>query len=112
MIISIRMEGRRRRRVCWTGRKETRLKRALSRLPEEQRQCLHLRAEGLRYREIGEVLGRGDFDRGGLGAKRIEAVRAGTGMKHLTETELVMALDGELEPDESAASSGTFGRVR
>jgi RNA polymerase sigma-70 factor (ECF subfamily) len=39
--------------------KEARLKSALARLPEEQRQCLHLRAEGLRYREIGEVLGAG-----------------------------------------------------
>ena len=26
-------------------------------LSDQQRQCLHLRAEGLRYREIGEVLG-------------------------------------------------------
>lgn len=30
---------------------------ALLRLPEQQRQCLHLRAEGLRYREIAGVLG-------------------------------------------------------
>ena len=35
---------------------DARLKRAMARLPEEQRQCLHLRAEGLKYREIGEVL--------------------------------------------------------
>ena len=35
---------------------DTRLKTALAQLPEEQRQCLHLRAEGLRYREIAEVL--------------------------------------------------------
>lgn len=26
-------------------------------LPEQDRQCLHLRAEGLRYREIAEILG-------------------------------------------------------
>lgn len=32
---------------------------ALDRLPAHQRQCLHLRAEGLRYREIAEVLGAG-----------------------------------------------------
>lgn len=32
---------------------------ALGKLPERQRQCLHLRAEGLRYREIAEVLGAG-----------------------------------------------------
>ena len=30
---------------------------AVSRLNEKQRQCLHLRAEGLRYREIAAVLG-------------------------------------------------------
>jgi RNA polymerase sigma-70 factor (ECF subfamily) len=34
-----------------------RLHAALDRLPEQQRQCLHLRAEGLRYREIANVLG-------------------------------------------------------
>jgi RNA polymerase sigma-70 factor, ECF subfamily len=34
-----------------------RLDAALTRLPEQQRQCLHLRAEGLRYREIAGVLG-------------------------------------------------------
>ena len=32
---------------------------ALERLPTHQQQCLHLRAEGLRYREIAEVLGAG-----------------------------------------------------
>jgi RNA polymerase sigma-70 factor, ECF subfamily len=36
--------------------REARLRWALARLPAEQRQCLHLRAEGLKYREIGEVL--------------------------------------------------------
>jgi RNA polymerase sigma-70 factor, ECF subfamily len=30
---------------------------ALGRLSMQERQCLHLRAEGFRYREIGEVLG-------------------------------------------------------
>ena len=30
---------------------------AIRELPERQRECLHLRAEGLRYREIAEVLG-------------------------------------------------------
>ena len=30
---------------------------AIARLPERQRECLHLRAEGLRYREIAEVIG-------------------------------------------------------
>lgn len=35
---------------------DARLKWAMARLPEEQRRCLHLRAEGLKYREIGEVL--------------------------------------------------------
>jgi RNA polymerase sigma-70 factor (ECF subfamily) len=32
------------------------LDRAVSRLPRLQRECLHLRAEGLRYREIAEIL--------------------------------------------------------
>jgi RNA polymerase sigma-70 factor (ECF subfamily) len=35
---------------------DARLKWAMAQLPEEQRRCLHLRAEGLKYREIGEVL--------------------------------------------------------
>jgi RNA polymerase sigma-70 factor (ECF subfamily) len=35
---------------------DARLKNALARLPQEHRRCLHLRAEGLRYREIAEVL--------------------------------------------------------
>jgi|SRR5579864_4138915 len=36
-----------------------RLGKALARLPVHQQECLHLRAEGLRYREIAEVLGAG-----------------------------------------------------
>lgn len=36
-----------------------RLEAALAQLPEHQQQCLHLRAEGLRYREIAEVLNAG-----------------------------------------------------
>ncbi len=34
-----------------------RLHRAVQGLSEQQRQCLHLRADGFRYREIGEILG-------------------------------------------------------
>jgi len=34
-----------------------RLRSALARLSPQERRCLELRAEGLRYREIGEVLG-------------------------------------------------------
>ena len=33
------------------------LRTALAALPDQQRQCLHLRAEGLRYREIAGTLG-------------------------------------------------------
>ncbi len=33
------------------------LRSALARLPQRQQECLHLRAEGLKYREISEVLG-------------------------------------------------------
>ncbi len=36
--------------------REARLLEALGRLPETEQRCLHLRAEGLRYREIAEVL--------------------------------------------------------
>src|SRR5690242_9362987 len=36
-----------------------RLSKAMARLPQHQQECLHLRAEGLRYREIAEVLGAG-----------------------------------------------------
>jgi RNA polymerase sigma-70 factor (ECF subfamily) len=38
---------------------EDQLVTALGRLPANQQYCLHLRAEGLRYREIAEVLGVG-----------------------------------------------------
>jgi RNA polymerase sigma-70 factor, ECF subfamily len=34
-----------------------RLRKAMERLPRRQQECLHLRAEGLKYREISEVLG-------------------------------------------------------
>jgi RNA polymerase sigma-70 factor (ECF subfamily) len=37
--------------------KVKRLRAALTGLPDQQRQCLHLRAEGLRYREIAATLG-------------------------------------------------------
>jgi RNA polymerase sigma-70 factor (ECF subfamily) len=36
--------------------RHTRLLAVLNALPEQDRSCLHLRAEGLRYREIAEVL--------------------------------------------------------
>jgi RNA polymerase sigma-70 factor (ECF subfamily) len=39
--------------------REGQLVAALERLPPHQQHCLHLRAEGLRYREIAEVLGAG-----------------------------------------------------
>ncbi|MGH9755468.1 MAG: RNA polymerase sigma factor [Blastocatellia bacterium] len=37
--------------------KFTRLYAAMKRLSLQEKQCLHLRAEGFRYREIGEILG-------------------------------------------------------
>lgn len=37
--------------------KFTRLHTAMKRLSLQEKQCLHLRAEGFRYREIGEILG-------------------------------------------------------
>lgn len=38
------------------SRTRERLKAVVSALPEQHRWCLYLRAEGLRYREIGEIL--------------------------------------------------------
>ena len=40
-----------------SNRRQRRLSSILRALPEQDRRCLYLRAEGLRYREIGEVLG-------------------------------------------------------
>lgn len=37
--------------------KFARLRAAMKRLSLQEKQCLHLRAEGFRYREIGEILG-------------------------------------------------------
>jgi RNA polymerase sigma-70 factor (ECF subfamily) len=34
-----------------------RLRSAIERLPEQQRECMLLRASGLRYREIAEIMG-------------------------------------------------------
>lgn len=39
------------------GQRQTRLLAVVRALPEQDRRCLYLRAEGLRYREIVEVLG-------------------------------------------------------
>jgi RNA polymerase sigma-70 factor (ECF subfamily) len=39
-----------------SGQKRQRLAAVLTALPEQDRRCLVLRAEGLRYREIAEVL--------------------------------------------------------
>lgn len=39
--------------------RNARIQEALSELSPQQRQCLHLRAAGLRYREIGEAIGIG-----------------------------------------------------
>jgi RNA polymerase sigma-70 factor, ECF subfamily len=39
-----------------TSQTQKRLRSMLQRLPEQNRRCLYLRAEGLRYREIAEVL--------------------------------------------------------
>jgi RNA polymerase sigma-70 factor, ECF subfamily len=40
-----------------SAQRRQRLLAVLSALPEQDRYCIHLRAEGLRYREIAEVLG-------------------------------------------------------
>jgi RNA polymerase sigma-70 factor (ECF subfamily) len=41
------------------GERMKRMEAGISQLTQQQRQCLHLRAEGLRYREIAAVLGIG-----------------------------------------------------
>ena len=43
-------------RVLLEAERTSRLRAAMARLPETQRHCLQLRAEGLKYREIAEVL--------------------------------------------------------
>jgi RNA polymerase sigma-70 factor (ECF subfamily) len=40
-----------------SNRRQRQLSSIVRALPEQDRRCLYLRAEGLRYREIGEVLG-------------------------------------------------------
>jgi RNA polymerase sigma-70 factor (ECF subfamily) len=44
-------------RVLLERERQARLAKALETLSPQQRQCLHLRAEGLRYREIAETVG-------------------------------------------------------
>jgi RNA polymerase sigma-70 factor, ECF subfamily len=39
-----------------SGQRQTRLMATVRALPERDQHCLHLRAEGLRYREIAEIL--------------------------------------------------------
>lgn len=41
---------------CATSQQQQRLQAVLRALPEQDRRCLSLRAEGLRYREIAEIL--------------------------------------------------------
>jgi len=43
--------------VFVAGQRQQRLEAALVKLPDVQRRCLVLRSQGLKYREIGEVLG-------------------------------------------------------
>jgi len=43
--------------VFLAGQQQQKLEAALKKLPEAQRRCLVLRSQGLKYREIGEVLG-------------------------------------------------------
>jgi RNA polymerase sigma factor (sigma-70 family) len=52
------------------------LRAAVSELTSQQRECFHLRAEGLRYREIAIVLG--------IGTSRVQQLFA-RAMAHLME---------------------------
>ncbi len=40
-----------------SGERADRLRSAIEKLPEQQRECMLLRASGLRYREIAEIMG-------------------------------------------------------
>ena len=60
----------RRNAPCFRKKRFQRLENAMRHLPEAERECLLLRAGGLRYREIGEVLGIADFDGGRHGGSR------------------------------------------
>jgi RNA polymerase sigma-70 factor (ECF subfamily) len=44
---------------AWAGRRErmAQVAASMARLPKEQRLCIHLRMQGLRYREIAKILG-------------------------------------------------------
>ena len=81
-------------------------------LPEQDRRCLYLRAEGLRYREISTIL---DMSLGSVSLSlerslaRMLAPRNGEAMAndetHLSDRELLLAADGELPARDA-------GRVR
>jgi len=55
-----------------------RLHRAVETLSPQQRQCLHLRAEGFRYREIASILGISDSSVGEFLRRAIEKLRKAT----------------------------------
>jgi len=55
--------------------REARLLAALRRLPETEQRCLHLRAEGLRYREISDVLNIGVSTVADCLRRAIDAIR-------------------------------------
>ncbi len=44
-------------RLAIANQRQERIEQAVSRLSEQQRRCLHLRAEGFRHREIAEIIG-------------------------------------------------------
>ena len=93
--------------------RQQKLQAVLRALPEQDRCCITLRAEGLRYREIAEILGMS------LGAVSISLTRSlsvsngrirshlmSHSDPHLSDNELLLAVDGELPPQRDAEVRG------
>ena len=81
--------------------RRSRLRTEIERLSVQQRACLELRAQGLRYREIGEIIGIstsavGEFLRRAIERLREAFVNKGH-TQHPTENDLLLFLDGELD---------------
>jgi Sigma-70, region 4 len=86
-----------------TDQTKRRLMAILQALPEQNRSCLYLRAEGLRYREIAEVL---NMSLGSVSlclerslariARRPNGEFVLSEQSHLSDQELLLVVDGEL----------------
>ncbi|MDX2149544.1 MAG: sigma-70 family RNA polymerase sigma factor [Bryobacteraceae bacterium] len=57
LLVDQRRESRNPERIYLDNERQERMEQAVAELSPQQRQCLHLRAEGLRYHEIAATLG-------------------------------------------------------